>query len=128
MTECSLTSCVRARFLISSHTKPGQWHSQPTPTSLGQGPFTCHCGHTGVERTPNKSQHTKLTLEKKILPPLMPGSSYKLCHISRVSCHTSRTICHLLRTTPSVTYMSLVPGHIPYHTACTSHTTLPVTY
>ena len=27
----------------------------------------------GVERTPNKSQHTKLTLEKKILPPLLPG-------------------------------------------------------
>ena len=28
----------------------------------------------GVKRTPNKkSQHTKLTLEKKILPPLLPG-------------------------------------------------------
>ena len=35
--------------------------------------FTCHCGNTGVERTPNKSQHTKLILEKKILPPLLPG-------------------------------------------------------
>ena len=40
---------------------------------------TCHLhfwqNHrdTGVERTPNKSQHTKLTLEKKILPPLLPG-------------------------------------------------------
>ena len=31
------------------------------------------CGKTGVERTPNKSQYTKLTLEKKILPPLPPG-------------------------------------------------------
>ena len=27
----------------------------------------------GVEQTPNKSQHTKLTLEKKILPPLLLG-------------------------------------------------------
>ena len=27
----------------------------------------------GVERTLSKSQHTKLTLEKKILPPLLPG-------------------------------------------------------
>ena len=27
----------------------------------------------GVERTPNKSQHTKLTLEKKIPPPFLPG-------------------------------------------------------
>ena len=26
-----------------------------------------------MERTPNKSQHVKLTLEKKILPPLLPG-------------------------------------------------------
>ena len=35
--------------------------------------ITCHCGTTGVEQTPNKSQHRKLTLEKKILPPLLPG-------------------------------------------------------
>ena len=27
----------------------------------------------GMEWTPNKSQHTKLTLEKKILLPLLPG-------------------------------------------------------
>ena len=26
-----------------------------------------------MERTPTNSQHTKLTLEKKILPPLLPG-------------------------------------------------------
>ena len=37
------------------------------------GSFTCHCGNAGLERTPNKSQHTKLTLEKIILPPLLPG-------------------------------------------------------
>ena len=35
--------------------------------------FTCHCGNTGVKRAPNKSQHTKLTLEKNILPPFLPG-------------------------------------------------------
>ena len=34
---------------------------------------TCHCGNTWMERTPNKSQHTNLTLEKKILPPLLPA-------------------------------------------------------
>ena len=33
----------------------------------------CHCGNTGVEQTPSKSQHTKLTLEKKVLLPLLPG-------------------------------------------------------
>ena len=30
-------------------------------------------GNTGLERTPNTSRYTKLTLEKKILPPLLPG-------------------------------------------------------
>ena len=37
------------------------------------GSFTCHCGNTGVERIPNKSRHTKLTVEKKILPLILPG-------------------------------------------------------
>ena len=37
------------------------------------GSFTCNCGNTGVERTLDKSQHTKLNLEKKILSPLLPG-------------------------------------------------------
>ena len=29
------------------------------------GSFTCYCGNLGLERAPNKSQHTKLTLERK---------------------------------------------------------------
>ena len=33
----------------------------------------CHCGNTGVERTPNKRQHIKLTLEKEILPHFLLG-------------------------------------------------------
>ena len=36
------------------------------------GSLMCHCGNMGMEWTPNKSQDTKLTLEKKILPPLLP--------------------------------------------------------
>ena len=32
-----------------------------------------HCDNTRMGRTPNKSQHTKLILEKKIRPPLLPG-------------------------------------------------------
>ena len=35
----------------------------------------CHCGNTGVEQTPNMSQHTKLTLEKKNLLPLQWDSN-----------------------------------------------------
>ena len=37
------------------------------------GSFTCHCGNAGMERTPNKNQYRKITLEKNILPPLLPG-------------------------------------------------------
>ena len=33
----------------------------------------CYCSIMGMEQTPSKSQHTKLTLEKKILMPLLPG-------------------------------------------------------
>ena len=33
----------------------------------------CHCSNIGVEWTPTRSQHTKLTLEKKILPLLLLG-------------------------------------------------------
>ena len=40
------------------------------------GSFMCHCGSTGVERIPNKSQHRKLTLEKKILSPPPPHSCW----------------------------------------------------
>ena len=36
VTQCSRMSCVWARFLIGSHTTPGQQYSQPTPTLLGQ--------------------------------------------------------------------------------------------
>ena len=94
MTRWSQTRRVWAHFLLDSHTLPGQRHSQPTPTSMGQGCImyaclgvTCHLHFwqndqgllranavtQGVECTPNKSQHTKLTLKKKILQPFLPG-------------------------------------------------------
>ena len=46
-----------------------------SPALLAEWPgsFTCHCGYTEVTRTPNKSLRTKLTLEKNILLPLLPG-------------------------------------------------------
>ena len=86
---CELLS---GSFRIGSHTMPGQRHSQPTPTSLGQGSMrvlgvTCHLHFwqndrgllhaTAVTRGrnghPSKSPHTKLILDKKILLPLQPG-------------------------------------------------------
>ena len=45
-----------------------RYNLPPTPLAEWPGPITWHCGNTGVERTPNKSQHTCLTPEKKILP------------------------------------------------------------
>ena len=68
---------------------PGQQYSRLTPTSLG---VTCYLHFwqndrgllhatvltRGVEQTPNKSQHTKFTLEKKnFLPFLLPGFELK---------------------------------------------------
>ena len=51
------------------------FRGNPPPGLLAEWPgsFTCHGGNMGVERTPNESQHTRLTLEKKILLPLLPG-------------------------------------------------------
>ena len=36
------------------------------------GSFIRNCSNMGIEQTLNKSEHTKLILEKKILPPLLP--------------------------------------------------------
>ena len=56
-----------------------------------------HYGNTGVKRTPNKSQHTKLTLEKKILSPLLPGLELATSR-SRVRRCTSWTIPAHIKT------------------------------
>ena len=108
------------------HYIPGQQHSQPTPTSLGQGvrvfkcnlppalladrtgSVTCYCGNTGVERTPNNSQHTKLTLEKKILPPPLPGFELatfrsRVRHIGRKSSFEFLAVRILLRSCKKAT-------------------------
>ena len=47
------------------------------------GSFTCHYGNTGVGRTPNMSQHTKLTLEKKIFRAAPAG--IRTCNLSITS-------------------------------------------
>ena len=46
----------------------------PALLSEWLGSLTCHCCNIRVEQTPNKSQHTKLSLEKKILLQLQPSS------------------------------------------------------
>ena len=40
------------------------------------GSFTCYSGSTGLKRIPNKSQHRKLILQKKILLPLLLGMEF----------------------------------------------------
>ena len=90
VTKCSLMSCVWGRLMIGSQTMPTQGHSQPTPTLLDQGcvclGVTCYlhfwqndqdllCATAvirGWNGHQNMSQHTKLTLEMKILSPLLP--------------------------------------------------------
>ena len=70
-----LTTCLWGSRFLFLHTSMSLFGCNTPPALLAEwpGPFSCHCGYTGVERTPNKSQHTKMTLEKKILPPLLPG-------------------------------------------------------
>ena len=91
--------CELVSLLSTVPHVPGQ-HNQPTPTALAQkrkrvyaclgvtynlhfwqsdrGLLLCHCGDTRVDRTPNESQHRRLTLEKKILSPLLsPGTLSK---------------------------------------------------
>ena len=56
--------------------------------------FTCHCSNTGVEQASNKSQHTKLTLEKIIIPLLLLG--FKLATFrSRVWHSTNKLPQHI---------------------------------
>ena len=50
-----------------------RWNQPPALLAEWLRSFTCHCSNTGLERTPKKSLHSKLTVEKKILPLLLPG-------------------------------------------------------
>ena len=69
---------------------PALWAEWP-------GSFTCHCGNTGVERTPNKSRQTNLALKKKILPLLLPGFELATFR-SRVRRSYQHAIIHMLYT------------------------------
>ena len=64
-----------------------------------RGLFSCHCGNTGIERTPNKSQHTKLTLRKKILPLLLPG--FELAAFRSRVRRSANKLSRLSRGTPA---------------------------
>ena len=63
-----VTSCktTYVRCVFSCNLLPALLAERP-------GSFTCYCGNTGWNGYRNKSQHRKLTLEKKILPPLLQG-------------------------------------------------------
>ena len=57
-------------------------------------------GNMGFERTPSRSEHTKLTLEKKILWPLLPGFELATFR-SRVRRSTNK--------------LSRLPGYFPHY-------------
>ena len=84
--ECSLTSCVWARFpptlglCRDSMVRPirlrcvegvymFRCNLPPALLAKWPGSLTCYCGDTSAERAPKKSQHRKFTQEKKIFPP-----------------------------------------------------------
>ena len=74
---CSVASSAYSDFIGS---RVFRCNLPPALLAEWPGSFTWHCGNTGVERTLSKSQHTKLTLEKKILPPLPAG--IRTCNLS----------------------------------------------
>ena len=65
---------------MSLHSKPHRYgvcvfscNLPPAPLAKWLGSFTCYCVTRGWNGYWNKSQHRKLTLEKKVLPLLLPG-------------------------------------------------------
>ena len=68
---CSPDICIH--WLRLGWVKPGVYvfrcNLPPALLVMWPGSFSSNCGNTGKERKPNKSQHRKLNLEKKILLP-----------------------------------------------------------
>ena len=122
--KCSLRNCVCAHFWIGSHTMPGQgivsllclcwvkgvcvFRCNLLPALLAEslGSFTCHCSNMGVEWTLNKSQPRKLTLEKKILLPLLPRFELATFR-SRVWCSINKLSWKMNTTANSSVSVSL---------------------
>ena len=76
-----------------------RFHLPPALLAALPGHFTCHYGNTGVERTPNKNQHTKLTQEKKF--------SRRFCRDSNSQPfdHKSGALTNKLSRLPTYVYM-----------------------
>ena len=87
------------------------------------GSFTCYCGNMGVERILNKSQHRKLTLEKKILPPfqqgLEPATYIHAIHTGHAACTLSPSVTYLI---DACTHTPPAPQHIHTHSHMHTHT------
>ena len=86
----------------------------PTELTDRPGSCTCHYGNSGVERSPNKSQHTNLTLENKKFPrrscwdsnsqPFDYESGALTSKLSRpVDLKLSRLVSNLVFDTQSIT-------------------------
>ena len=58
--------CVKGVCVFRCNLPPALLAERP-------GSFTCHSRNTGMERTPNKCQHTNLILEKILFPAAPAG-------------------------------------------------------
>ena len=95
------------------------FRSNLPPALLAEWPgsFKSHCSDTGVEWTPNKSQHTNLTLEKKILLPLLPR--FRLAtfwswvrHSTNKLFRIQPNITHAVKTTTTTTTKNCAFKHV----------------
>ena len=85
---------------------------QPAFLAQWPGSFTCHCSNMGVEQTLNKSQHTKLTLEKKILLPLLLG--FKLPTFQSWVCRSNQPAITTRTSTTANLVFDLLHGITPH--------------
>ena len=94
-------SRVRACFGVACHL-----HFWQNDRGLLHATVVTRGGGGGVDRTLNKSQHTKLALEKKILPPLLPGFELATFR-SRVRRSNQQAIPVIFVPLPDVTCVSM---------------------
>ena len=88
------------------------------------GSFTCHCRNTGVGRHRIRVSRTKLTPQKKILPPLLPGFELAIFR-SRVRRSTNKLSRLLIpfKTKAWCDYVSqTIPQRVSRKTVCLKKT------
>ena len=111
--------CTTSRHFMQSHISRVQASLAVTCHLLAEwlGSFTCYCGNSGVEWILKyKSQHRRLNLEKKILPPHLQG--HLTTELSRLPRGAITDHCCFLSSCKNYVATSVCSvGHVRIHVA-----------